>query len=433
MNINQQLFDFIQKSPSPFHAIQTISQQLEQQGFQKLHEHESWKLQPEGKYYVTRNRSSIVAFALPKEEFQGFLITSSHSDCPTFKVKNGAELEAAGIYTVLNTEGYGGMLCSTWLDKPLGIAGRVVVETETGVETRLVTLDPLRLVIPNLAIHMDREVNNGKIYKLQSDMLPLFGNKDTKGQFGQLVAKAAEVQPEQVLGNELYLYNPQEGQLVGAEQEYLLCPRLDDLECAFGTLQGFLQGAPKKNVNVFVVLDNEEVGCSTKQGADSNFMASVLERICSCMGKTREGYFAALSSSMMISADNAHAVHPAYAGKSDPVTKTQMNEGVVVKSNASQLYTTDAVSAALLKKIAAKVGVKLQWFVNNSDVRGGSTLGNISSTQAAINTVDVGLPQLAMHSSCETAGSKDLQALVDLCKEFYSGSLSVQEDGNWTV
>ena len=433
MSINQQLFDFIEKSPSPFHAINAMSELLEQNGFVALQENQTWKLQPEGKYYVTRNRSSIVAFEMPKGEFDGFLLTSSHSDCPTFKVKNGAELEAAGMYTMLNTEGYGGMLCSTWLDRPLGIAGRILVETETGVETRIVTLDPLRVMIPNLAIHMDREANNGKKFNLQSDMLPLFGEKDAKGSFEELVAKSAGVAKEKVMGSELYLYNPQKGQVVGVNGEYICSPRLDDLECGFGTLQGFLQGKPVNNVNVFTSLDNEEVGSSTKQGADSNFLASTLERICSCVGKDRQGYFAALSNSLMISADNAHAVHPAHSAKSDPVTKTQMNQGVVVKSNAGQKYTTDAVSAALLKKIAAKAEVKLQWFVNNSDVRGGSTLGNISTTQAAINTVDVGLAQLAMHSCYETAGSKDLQALIDLCKTFYSNELQIQQDGNWKL
>ena len=433
MSINQELFTFIQQSPTPFHAVQAICDRLEQNGFEQLKENAAWQLKPQGKYYLTRNRSSVVAFQLPQCDFNGFLLTSSHSDSPTFKVKSGAELEAASMYTMLNTEGYGGMLCATWLDRPLGIAGRVLVETDTGIETRLVTLDPLRVVIPNLAIHMDREANSGKSYKLQSDMLPLFGDKAAKGGFAQLVAKAADTTEEKVLGSELYLYNPQQGQTLGANDEYILCPRLDDLECAFGTLQGFLQAVPANNVNVYAVLDNEEVGSATKQGADSNFLASVLERICSCTGKDRQGYFAALAGSMMISADNAHAVHPAYPGKSDPVTKTQMNEGVVVKSNAGQKYTTDAVSAALLKKIAAKAEVKLQWFVNNSDVRGGSTLGNISSTQVAINTVDVGLPQLAMHSSCETAGSKDLHQLVELCKAFYSSPITNTQDGNWSL
>lgn len=433
MNINQQLFDFIEKSPTPFHAVQTIYEMLEQQGFEKLPEQGIWKLVPQGKYYVTRNKSSIVAFALPKEQPEGFLITSSHSDCPTFKVKQMAELDAAGLYTMINTEGYGGMLCSTWLDRPLGIAGRVVVETETGIETKIVKLDPLRVVIPNLAIHMDREANNGKKYRMQKDMLPLLGSSEVKGSFEKQIAQATGVPSEKVLSSELYLYNPQKGQMVGVEEEYILSPRLDDLECAFGTLQGFLQAEPKTHANIFTMLDNEEVGSATKQGADSNLLSSVLERICESYNKDRQGYFATLSASMMISADNAHAVHPAYLEKSDPVCKTAMNQGVVVKSNAGQKYTTDALSSALLKKIANRAGVKLQWFVNNSDVRGGSTLGNISTTQVAINTVDVGLAQLAMHSCCETAGSKDLQDLVVLCKEFYSTALYPTDDGNWNL
>lgn len=433
MDINAELFDFIQNSPSPFHAVNTACGILEQAGFVHLQEGCPWQLQPEGRYYVTRNRSSVVAFTLPAGEWRGFLLTSSHSDSPSFKVKPGAELEAVGLYTLLDTESYGGMLCATWLDRPLGVAGRVLVETEQGVETRLVTLDPLRLVIPNLAIHMDRQANDGKKYSKQSDMLPLLGDADAKGSFEKLVAQAAGVEPGQVLSSDLYLYNPQPGQRVGAAGEYICAPRLDDLECAFGTLQGFVQAQPAGNVAVYALLDNEEVGSSTKQGANSNFLASVLERICLSAGRDREGYFAALAASMMISADNAHAVHPAYPGKSDPVTHTRMNGGVVIKSNANQAYTTDAVSAALVKKIAAKAGAPVQYFVNNSNERGGSTLGNISSTQAAISTVDVGLPQLAMHSCFETAGSKDLAALVDLCKGFYASPLALQGDGSWSL
>ncbi len=433
MDINAQLFDFIQKSPSPFHAAGTVCALLEQAGFVQLQEGRAWQLQPQGKYYVTRNRSSVVAFALPAGEWSGFLLTSSHSDCPTFKVKPGAELEAAGLYTLLDTEGYGGMLCATWLDRPLGVAGRVLVEAGEGVKPRLVTLDPLRLVIPNLAIHMDRQANDGKKYSKQTDLLPLLGDAEARGSFDKLVAQAAGVQPDQLLSSELYLYNPQPGQRVGAAGEYICCPRLDDLECAFGTLQGFVQARPAGNVAVYALLDNEEVGSSTKQGANSNFLASVLERICLCSGRDRQGYFAALAASMMISADNAHAVHPGYPGKSDPVTRTRMNGGVVIKSNANQAYTTDAVSAALVKKIAAQAGAPVQYFVNHSDVRGGSTLGNISSTQAAINTVDVGLPQLAMHSCCETAGSKDLEALVQLCRGFYSSPLALRQDGSWSL
>ena len=215
MDINAQLFDFIEKSPSPFHAVDTVCRMLDQAGFVRLQEGRAWQLQPQGKYYVTRNRSSVVAFAMPAGEWGGFLLTSSHSDCPTFKVKPG------GLYTMLDTEGYGGMLCSTWLDRPLGVAGRVLVETDQGVETRLVTLDPLRLVIPNLAIHMDRQANDGKKYSKQTDMLPLLGDAGAKGSFDRLVAQAAGAEPGQVLGSELYLYNPQPGQKVGAEGEYI--------------------------------------------------------------------------------------------------------------------------------------------------------------------------------------------------------------------
>lgn len=426
-----ELFGFLAQSVSPFHAVDAVCAKLDAAGYLRLQEKDAWNIRPGGKYYVTRNGSAVVAFALPDESFAGFLITASHSDSPTFKLKPVSQWKNAG-YTMLDVEGYGGMLCSTWLDRPLGIAGRVMVEEEGSLCSRAVCLDPLRVVIPNLAIHMDRTANDGKSWKMQTDMAPLYGGPDA-ADLTDALAKAAGVQPEQVVSSELYLYNPQPGQQVGAEGEYLCAPRLDDLECAFGALTGLLEAKPEGNVNVFAMLDNEEVGSGTKQGADSNFLAGVLERICLAGGRGREGYFAALASSMMLSADNAHAVHPGYPGKSDPVTVTRMNEGVVIKAHAGQKYTTDAVSAALVRSIAKRAGVPVQWFVNHSDVRGGSTLGNLSTTQAAINTVDIGLAQLAMHSCMETAGAKDVDALCELSRAFYSTRLTCEGDGSWKI
>lgn len=431
----KELLSFLQKSPSSFHAIQNIKEELLQNGYEELLESRSWKIVPGGKYFVTRNQSSILAVNVGENlEDYSFNIAASHSDSPTFKIKENAEIEVKGKYTQLNTEGYGGMLCATWFDKPLSIAGRVLVKEGERITTRLLNIDRDLLMIPNVAIHMNRMINDGYKYNKQVDMLPLFGGADcTKGDFKKMIAKELGVEEENICGTDLYLYNRTVPSVWGANEEFISAPRLDDLQCAYASLQGFLKGKNPKNINVYVCFDNEEVGSATKQGAHSTFLYDVLHRVNTALGNTEEEYYRAVASGFMLSADNAHAVHPNHPELTDVGNCVYMNEGIVVKVHAEQKYTTDAVSAAVFRTICDTAKVPVQFFANRSDASGGSTLGNISATKVSVNAVDIGLPQLAMHSSYETAGIKDTYYMEKAMETFYSTNISEEESGVLSV
>ena len=327
----------------------------------------------------------------------------------------------------LNVEKYGGMIFSTWFDRPLSIAGKIVVREGNKFVSKLVNIDRDLVIIPNLAIHFNRNINDGYKYNAQNDMLPLFGDINAKGRLMSLVAQNACVCKEDILGSDLFLYNRMSGSIWGADEEFISSPKLDDLQCAFSSLKGFLAGENKDTVQVCVVFDNEEVGSLTKQGAESTFLADTLKRINNTMGRDEQDFYKATANSFMISADNAHAVHPNYAQKSDPTNRPYMNEGIVIKFNANQKYTTDSVSAAIFKSLCEEVDVPYQVFTNRSDMAGGSTLGNISNSQVSLNSVDIGLAQLAMHSSYETGGIKDTYYLVKVIENFYNSSI-IQED-----
>ena len=430
----EQLLRFIEKSPSCFHVVANMRQELLENGYEELLESRPWELREGGKYFVTRNGSSLIAFRIPEKDFAGFHIMASHGDSPTFKVKEHAEMVADRKYTRLNVEKYGGMLCAPWFDRPLSVAGRVMVKNENRIFTKLVSVDRDLLLIPNLAIHMNREANEGYKYNAQVDMLPLFGDGTAEGSFMKIIAEAAGVKEEDIIGSDLFLYNRQRGCIWGANEEFISSSRLDDLECAFSSLQGFLQAKKSTNmVSVHCVLDNEEVGSGTKQGAASTFLKDTLQRINYGMGRTEEEYHTALASSFMISADNAHAVHPNQSDKADPTNRPYLNGGIVMKHSANQKYTTDAVSAAILRMICERAEVPVQTFVNRSDMPGGSTLGNISNTQVALNTVDIGVAQLAMHSPYETAGVKDVSYLVRMAEEFFGSEIVTNKDGDYQI
>lgn len=419
--ISSELINFIESSPSCFHAIDNIKKILLKNGFTELRENERWSIAPGSSCFVTRNASSIIAFSVPEKEMSGMRIIASHSDSPTFKIKENPELESAGNCIRLNVERYGGMLCAPWFDRPLSVAGRVITKNKADgtFDIRLVNVDRDLVLIPNLAIHMNREANNGYKYNAQKDLLPLYGMSESKGTFMKTIAEAAGVKESDVLGHDLFLYNRQKGSIWGASEEFISCSRLDDLQCAFASLKGFLAGQKEQYMGVYCVLDNEEVGSGTKQGAASTFLYDTLTRIHECLHCTREDYLIHLADSLMISADNAHAVHPSHADKADPSNRPCLNGGIVLKFNANQKYCTDGVSAAMFRDICARAGVPVQTFANRSDMAGGSTLGNISNTQVAFNTVDIGLPQLAMHSPYETAGAEDTGYLIRAAKEFY--------------
>ncbi len=417
-NITERMLEFIDSCPTAFHVAGRIREELLKRDFTELKETEEWSLKS-GNYFVTRNDSAIISFKIPKKDFKGFHMIASHSDSPSFKIKENPEMPSCGAYVRLNVEKYGGMLCAPWFDRPLSVAGRLITEDEGKARAHLVNVDRDLLMLPSLAIHMNREANDGCKYNAQKDMLPLFGDKDSEDRFFDIVAEAAGVDKDSILSHDLFLYNRVRSTVWGADGEYISSSRLDDQECVYCSLEGFLEAEPVDYVAMHLVFDNEEVGSTTKQGAASSFLKDTLERINESLGRTRQQYLTAIADSFMISADNAHAVHPAYSDKADPVNAPVMNGGIVIKYNANQKYTTDAVSAAYFKLMCKEAGVPFQTFTNRSDVAGGSTLGNISTTQVSVNTVDIGLAQLAMHSPYETAGSRDPEYLAALAQVFY--------------
>lgn len=416
----KELIQFIEKSPTCFQAVATMKEILEQEGYSELKERDKWNLEKGGHYFVTRNDSALIAFAIPQEGLKGFRIMASHSDSPSFKIKDNPEMAVENKYVKLNVERYGGMLCAPWFDRPLSVAGRVVVKENDTFVTKLVDVDRDLLMIPNLAIHMSRQANEGYQYSAQKDMLPLYGEIAAKDTFMEIIAQAVGVKAEDILGHDLFLYNRQKGCIWGAQEEFLSIGRLDDLQCAFASLKGFLGGEKKEYAAVHCVLDNEEVGSSTKQGAASTFLYDVLVRMVRGLGMDYEDYLRALADSFMISADNGHALHPNYTEKADPVNRPVLNQGIVIKYSGNQKYCTDAVSAAMFKDLCSQAEVPYQTFTNNSDIPGGSTLGNISNTKVALNSVDIGLPQLAMHSPYETVGVKDTYYLVEAAKKLFA-------------
>ena len=415
-----QLFDFIQCSPTASHTAATVRAMLVQAGFTQLLESQPWDLQPGGRYYTTRGMSSLIAFQVPKADFHGFSVIAPHGDSPCFKVKESPELRVDGQYTKLNTEVYGGMQLALWTDRPLSVAGRLAVRTETGVKGVLCDIRRDLLLIPGVAIHMNRGVNEGVKLDPQKDTLPLLGG--SQADLKKLVAENAGVALEDILSWDLYLYSRAQGTVFGAEKEFIAAPRLDDLECVFAAAKAFLAGENRENVTVLSLFDNEETGSLTRQGADSPFLSEVLERISLSCGKSREEHLRTIASGFMLSADNAHAVHPDSPEKSDPTNRCYLNGGVVVKH--SPRYASDALTAGLFQRICQKAGVPVQVYYNNSKIPGGGTLGNLSGSHVALPTVDIGLAQLSMHSPYETAGAKDLDYMVWAMQAFYESVIT---------
>ena len=414
---NRGLLHFISKSPSVFHVVRHIKAALLYAGFTEIREEDSWQIKRGGKYVVTRNGSALIAFSVPEDGGNAFKITAAHCDSPTFKIKENPEIRD-GKYTRLNVEGYGGMIMSTWLDRPLSAAGRLFVKDNGQIISKLVSLDHPTLLIPSVAIHMDRTVNSGHAWNIQNDLLPLYST-DGAADFMETLAQAAKVKAADILGHDIFLYSCAPGILWGPQHEFISSPRLDDLQCAFATFRGFTNGKKQKDISVYALFDNEEVGSGTAQGAGSTFLTNTISRLALSLGRSYDEIQAMLAKSFMISADNGHAVHPNHGEYADPVNAPVLNGGIIIKFNASQKYSTDGYSAAIFRDLCLKADVPIQTYTNRSDIPGGSTLGNISNTKVAVPTVDIGLPQLAMHSSYETAGAKDTEYLVKAVSYFF--------------
>lgn len=414
----QALRAFLDQAHSVYHAQQGLVQQLKAAGFQPLQEQETWQIAPGGRYYVTRGDAAVMAFRVPQGVPTGFMMSASHLDRPCFKVKENGEL--TGTYTRLAVERYGGMILSTWLDRPLSIAGRVAVQTEQGIRTQLVDIDQDLLLIPNVAIHMNRQVNDGYKWNPAVDLLPLLGGKEAAG---RLEAMLEEQAGGKILGRDLYLYIRQKSSVWGVNQEYLSSAALDDLECAWACTQGFLEAADSQAISVLCLFDSEEVGSGSVQGAGSTLLTDTLHRICQAGGWDLRQL---LAQSFLVSADNAHALHPNHPEFSDAANAPVMGGGVVIKHNASMSYCTDGVAAGLFRSICQRAEAATQSYYNRADLPGGSTLGHISLAHVSVPTVDIGLAQLAMHSSFETGAISDIEALVKAMTALYSTALEVR-------
>lgn len=416
--VTEELLRFIEGCPSAFHAAKSLSEVAKKAGYTQLAEQDDWEMEKGRGYYVMRNDSSLIAMRIPQGEIKGFHIAAVHSDSPTFKIKENPEIKSEGNYVKLNTERYGGAIMSTWLDRPLSVAGRVAVRENDMIVSRLVNADRDLLVIPNLAIHMNRDVNKGLEYNAQTDMLPLFAAESDKSLM-EIIAESCNAGAGEILAHDLYLYVRQKGTVFGAENEFILSPRLDDLQCAYSAMTAMANSTPDAYVNICAVFDSEEVGNGTRQGADSTFLEDVLVRMQETLGENGSWLRRMIAGSFLISADNAHALHPNQPAKADPTNRPLLNGGIVIKYHGSQKYATDAVSSAIVKDLCLKAGVPFQTYANRSDIVGGTTLGNVSMTHVSVPSVDIGLPQLAMHSAVETAGAKDAAYMITLLEQFY--------------
>ena len=415
------LCDFLNAAKSVYHAQAYLVKELEKAGYARLPEGGNWELFPGGKYYVSRGGTAVLAFRIPEEAPTGFLMSASHSDRPTFKVKENAEL--SGAYTRLAVERYGGMLIAPWLDRPLSIAGRVLVETENGAESKLLDIDRDLLMMPNVAIHMNRQANDGYKWNPAVDTLPLMGGKDSAGKLAALLEQEAG---GKILGYDLFLYVREKARVWGIDNEYISSPALDDLECAWSCTQGFLNAQSSSAIPVLCVFDSEEVGSSSVQGAASMLLPDTLARICESLKLDLRQL---LSRSFMVSADNAHALHPNHPELADPTNAPVMGGGVVLKFNANLRYCTDGLSSAVFRRVCRKAEVPVQTYCNRADIPGGSTLGNISLNHISVPTADIGLPQLAMHSCYETAAVADAIALEKAMAVYYGAELEMSGEG----
>ncbi len=412
---------FLDRSHSQYHTQACLVEALEEEGYRALSEANRWEIAPGGRYYVTRGGSAVIAFRIPEEEARGFLLSASHTDHPAFKLKDIPEIP--GSYTRVAAEKYGGAILSTWMDRPLSLAGRVLVETETGAEAKLIDVDRDLVLIPSVAIHMNRQVNEGYKWDLKSDLTPLVGLGEDSGKLAALLEEAAG---GKILSHDLYLYIRQKAAVWGCDNRFLSAQALDDLACVWGCFQGFLKAQPSRSIPVFAALDSEEVGSFSTQGAAATFLEDTLSRI--AVGIRRDPK-ELLSQSFLVSADNAHAVHPNHPELADPGAAPMLGGGIVLKFNASLRYCTDGLGAAIFRTVCRKAEVPVQSYYNRADIPGGSTLGHISLAHVSVPTVDIGLPQLAMHSCYETASTVDEIYLEKAIAVFYGGTLIVSEKG----
>ena len=424
----REVIEFIDESPTVYHVVKNCSDILEENGFKRIMPREKWEIKRGGKYFLKKSSSTIIAITVGKnfDVKKGFKIFGGHTDSPCFRIKPNPEMISENIVR-LNTEVYGGPILNTWFDRPLSIAGRIIVRSEDSFfpKTIKIKIDEPLLTIPNLAIHQNREVNNGVKIDRQNDILPVISlineNFEKKGYLEKIIFERTGIKKEDILDFDLYLYATEKGCLLGANEEFMSCPKIDNLVSVYTGLLGLLEAEEsQEQINIFVAFDNEEIGSATKQGADSDYLLNTLERIVLSLGLDRSEFLRMLESSFILSADAAHAAHPAHMEKTDPTNRGKINEGVSIKISAQQKYTSDGYSIAVIKNIVKDTAIRIQPFVNESNSPGGTTIGPISSTHLNIDGVDLGIPMLAMHSVRELCGIFDVFYLKELAKEFFS-------------
>lgn len=423
-----ELIDFLYDSPSAFHGVDSVKSLLDKNGFIEVKESDKWNLKSEGKYYVIKNDSALIAFVVGDENIDeaGFRLIGAHTDVPGFRIKPNPQMTTEGKYVKLNTEVYGGPILHTWYDRPLAIAGKVVIKGVSPLKpkTKLVNINRPLLIIPSLAIHMNREVNEGYKINRQVDTLPLLGlineNLEKEDYLINLLSEELNVNKEDILHFDLGLYEYEKGSLIGMNEELISSGRFDDMWMVYAGVKALLDSKKNSATKVMICIDNEEIGSETAQGANSTLLNNLLERITLAVGLDREGYHRALANSIMISADLAHAVHPNITDKHDPTNRPVLEGGPVLKIAASGSYSTDSFNGAVFAEVCKSAGVPFQKFVNRSDVRGGSTIGPITSAKLTIPVIDMGAPVLGMHSIRELASVKDNYYTIKVFTEFFS-------------
>lgn len=420
-----ELLNFIKKSPTAFHAVANVRQVLTENGYEELFESDTWKIENGKSYFVVRGGSSVIAFSVPEKSYRGIMACAVHTDSPSFKIKSNPEVGGGNGLMRLNVEGYGGMNRESWFDRPLSVAGRVITEKNGVIAERLADIGRNVCIIPSLAVHMGKARSEERV-NIQTEMLPIFACEGGKIDFMDLIAESAGVSRNEIADFDLFLYNAEEGTVFGAENEFFASPRIDNLENVYLALEGLVRSGKTDMLKLYAAFDNEETGSLTNNGAESTFLSDTLDRINAAMGISRAEYLSKLAASFVLSADNAHAVHPNYMNKADITNKPELNGGIVIKYNASGRYTTDSVSAAVVKKLCADCGVPFREYHNRSDIAGGSTLGNLMNRHTSVNGADIGLSQLAMHSAYETAGVRDLEYMRVFMEEFYSTSVRAE-------
>ena len=433
MNLNEELLHFLNTCPTAYHVVDYIRGRLKEKGFIPLSEHDAWNLEPGNNYVVTRSDSALIAFRLPERKLTGFMIGASHADSPALKIKPNPEMEQDGLVR-LNVEGYGGLIRSPWLDRPLSIAGRVCVREKNGIHTRLLHVDRDVCIIPSLAIHMDRSVNTeGHAFSVQKELQPVFRTADDPTTFQAMLANELGVKESDILAHDLFLCPHMPATLVGADKSFVSSPHLDDLQCTFANMKGFLEAKTPKSVPVLAIFDNEEVGSSSLQGANGTFLEDTLDRIRECLKMSDNAFLACCANSFMLSMDNSHAAHPNYPEKADLTNRPRLNGGIVIKQAAPMTYLTDARSSALVQQLCEKTKVPFQFYTNHSDIRGGSTLAHYFCEHLSVLTADIGLAQLAMHSPFETAGAQDTAYMKTLTAAFYGAALKRTGDDLFSI